>query len=129
MDRVRESRRGVGTVGSLSRRRRSGKQKACGKKEFFAGCETFVWVVCLGGSMRNVDFRIYRVILYLILGQRSCDPSVASLIFLISPLFGAKPVQGNPAKIYRLNHQNCRVRGKQMAVRHGAYIKKRMPGH
>jgi hypothetical protein len=78
--------------------------------------------------MRNVDLN-YRVILHLILGQRSYELSVASLIFLKPPLFGAKPSPGNPAKIPGLNDQDCSVGGEQMAVGHGACIEERMPGH
>jgi len=48
--------------------------------------------------MRKVDLN-YRVICTFILGQRSYELFVASLIFLIPPLLGVKPVPGNPAKV------------------------------
>jgi hypothetical protein len=97
-------------------------------QESFWSRETFVRRLCLGESMRKVDLN-YRVICTFILGQRSYEIFVASLIFLIPPLLGAKPIPGNPAKVSGLNDKNRSIGSKQVTVGHGACIEERMPGH
>jgi hypothetical protein len=61
--------------------------------------------------------------LQFILGQRSCSSSVASLIFLMTRIFGAEPVPTYPADVAPLNDQDGGVGSEQMPVFHGAYIK------
>jgi hypothetical protein len=60
--------------------------------------------------------------LQFILGQRSCGSIVASLIFLTTRIFCAKPIPGNPTGIAALNDEDGGVGREQMPVLHGAQV-------
>jgi hypothetical protein len=54
---------------------------------------------------------------------------VASLIFLMTDVFGVRPVPGYPGKVAALSDPDASIDEEDVPVAHRAEVEERMPGH